>query len=67
MQTNTLFITVMNREIKIEKFRLGRNEKYKLSLSFSVLNCMFFRKMKRVVICTNHTVIIARRVYDIFS
>ena len=33
----------------------------------SVLNSLLIRVMKRVFVCTNDTVIIAQRMYDIFS
>ena len=55
VQTITLFVTLINREIKTEKLK---------KLSFSVLIFLFFKVIKRVFVTTNHTVIVAKRVYD---
>ena len=65
MQTNTLFINLVNIEFKTEKLILSITEKLRLSLSFSVLISMFIRVMKRVFVCFYHTVIIAKE-YMIF-
>ena len=63
----TLFLTLVKREFNIDKLRPSKTEKNKLSLSLSVLNSLLIRVIKRVLSYTNHTVIIAKRVYDIFS
>ena len=65
MQTSTLFITLMNREFKNEKLGLTKIEKRRFNLSYSILNSMLIRLMKRVFVFTNHKVIIANRVHGI--
>ena len=64
MQTNTLFITLMNLKFKTQKLR--QSFSVLLGLIFSVLNSLFIRVMKRLFVCNDHTVIIARRMYDTF-
>ena len=67
MQTNTLFITLMNIEFKTVKLSLSKTEEHSLSLSFSVSDSLLIRVIKRVSVCTINTVSITKRVYDIFS
>ena len=56
VQKNTLFINLVNREFKTEKVRLSKTEKHILNSSFSVLYSALIRVMKRVFVCTIHTV-----------
>ena len=57
----------MNRVfIKAEKPRQSKSEKHRLSLSFSVLSSLHIRVIKRVFVCTNLTVTVTKRVYDVF-
>ena len=67
VRTNTLFITLMNIEFKTEKLRLGLCFLVLRSQSFSVLNSLFIRVIKRVFVCTNNTVIIVKRVFWYFD
>ena len=67
VQINTLFITLMNIEFKTEKLSPSLCFLVLLIPSFSVLNSLFIKFIKRVFVCTNCIVITTKRVYDIFS
>ena len=67
VQTKSFFIFVINIEFKTKKFRLSLCFSNILNLSFSSLNFPFMRVMKRVFVGTNHTVTLAKKVYDIYS
>ena len=66
MQTNTLFITLIEIDLKTEKLRLSKNEEHGLIASFSVLNSKLIRVAKRVLVFSYDIVVIAQRMYDIF-
>ena len=53
MQRNTLFITLMNVEFKIEKFRLILRFSLLFSLSISILSSLVIRLMTRVFVRVN--------------